>query len=658
MTTTADVPARFDVAIQGQGYMIDWGMKDRLSGPTSLQVARNQTDTQNKAGEQSLSRQNLWRRTITSWHHGMGQLVYDDETSDPYRYYKGVGIDVWTPGRVKPLGAVARRPIPAANGGHIAGTNNQMLLYDGLPYVVGLAGGTSLYYVYDTTIAVTAGAAILSACTDGKTIYLAQAGAGALGGGVINSIAAGSGASAAYTAGTTFYLVRYALGRLWGAADGGLYNITAAATFNLAANKSTTAVWTDVVQGQGGVIASVVDGSDSTLWFVGLLPDGTGITGGYPIADLPRGEVVRAMHSYLGYIILGTNKGVRVCKHAGGSNFTVGPLIDLFTDVGQTSYPGTLNAPSSTAVRCFASTGRWVYFGWSFFYWTGQSSASGTSGSFYAGLGRLDLSTFVDNLQPAYATDVMKFIDNTDSHSSGEVTGCAIDKWGTPTFVVSADECYAGTTTGSPVRTILNPGSALFNFLYQGRITWGLNDYKVVARARLRHDAATAGDTVTVGFQDEAGFSVLGGGSVTSPLSAQVTSIETFSSGILPSVQPNITWSTETSVGSGRSLYDVQIEAWPSPPRLERWQLPLLIRKTVGTKDNGSHTYQQTLTSLLDLIRGYASPSGRAIVEFQFLGQTYNVVIDDYEFIPAGPQPVEETEYEGTLVVTLSRAVS
>lgn len=654
MTTSADVPARFDVGLNGRAYMIDWAMKDRLSGPTSLRVARSQADTANKAGEQSLARENLWRRVVTSWHHGAGQLVYDDETSDPYRFYKSLGVDIWTPGRVKPLASVARKSVPNGNAGHISG-GNVMLLYTGLPYVVG-SGGTSLYYAYDATGPVTTAANILSACTDGQTIYLACAGAGTLGGGLIYTNSTGTGAAAAYTAGTTYYLVRYALGRLWGASDTGLYNITGAATFNLAVNKSTTARWTDVVAGQGGVLASVTDGFDSSIYFVGLLPDGSGVSGGYAVADLPRGEVVYAMHSYLGYIILGTNKGVRVCKHQGGSNFTIGPLLDLFSDVGQSASPGTLTAPDTTGVRCFASSGRWVYFGWSFYYWTGQDTASGTSGSFYAGLGRLDLSTFVDQLQPAYASDVMVLIGNTDGHTTGEVMGCVVDKWGTPSFVVANDECYTGSVQGTPGKSRLGAGT-VNNFLYQGRITHGINDAKVVSRAKARHDTISSTNTITFGFQVEAGGSALLGGSVTSTVGTAETAITTFSPSTLPSVQPNITWAAETSYAAGAYLYDLTIEAWPSPPRLERWQLPLLLHKTVETKDRGTYTYD-SLTTELDALRSLAASSGRQVIQFQFLGQTYNAVVDDYEFVPYGPAPVVGDEYQGTVVLTISRSVS
>lgn len=663
MALSADVPAKYDVAINGRGYMLDLA-SGRASGPTSLRVSRNQQDTANKAGEQSLTRENLWRRTATSWHHGCGQRSYDDLTGDPYRFYKSLSIDVWTQGEAKPLGALSRVAIPSANGGHIVGTRaNQMLLYNDFPYVTGNTGNASGYLTFDggpAAAAVTVANGILSWCTDGATVYIADAGGGGVGGAIVTSTMGGAAATA-YVAAGTYYLVRWALGRLWSADSAGLYNTTGAATRTLVyADPTTTWQFTDVVAGDGGVLASGYDKTHSNITLIGLLPDGSGVDGGVVIAEMPAGENILAMHSYLGYIILGTSRGVRVCKHS-GATFTVGPLLDLFSAEANAG----IKAPTSTGVRCFASFERFVYFGWSFYDWAGQTTSNGTSGSFQAGLGRMDLSTLLDTLQPAFATDVMVPINNSTPYTTGEVTGCTVDKWGIPAFVVTADECYIGARGGLPVSTKYQLTFNVANYLRMGNVGLGIDDTKTWTRWFLSHDPLTATTKVlSWQFRDRSG--AIYGPTVSQPTGAITSTTDMASTTEFitppppgPMLDPQVSWTDTTGNYTPLRLYDMRLEAWPSPPRLERWQLPLLLRSQVLTRDG--QTVDVDVAAELAAIATLGSPSGRSVVDFQFLGTNYKAVVDDWEFVPEDPgrRPGEAhaSVYQGTLVVTLSRQV-
>ena len=664
MALNTEVPQKWDVAINGRGYMLDL-TGGRASGPTSLRITRNQQDTANKAGEQSLARENLWRRVMTSWHHGAGQRSYDDTTGDPYRFYKSLGIDVWTQGQARALGPLARTPIPTANAGHIVGTRpNQMILYNDLPYVSGDTNCASAFNVFSAAAnSCTVPNGILSWCTDGATVYIADAGGGGTGG-AIYTTTMGGGAATLYVAAGTYYLARWALGRLWAADTAGLYNITGAATRTLAyTDPTTTWTWTDVVAGDGGVLASGYDKTHSNVTLVGLLPDGSGIDGGVVIAEMPAGENILSMHSYLGYILLGTNRGVRVCKHS-GATFTVGPLIDIFSADANAGF----KAPSTTAVRCFASFERFVYFGWSFYDWTGQESGTETSGNFYAGLGRLDLSTMLDTLQPAYATDVMGFIDNQPVYTSGEVTGCCVDKWGVPAYVVHGDECYTGGRSGTPAKTIYRPFVISGNYLRMGNVGLGIDDIKTWSRWAVSHDPVdtTPGvlKTFTWNFRDRSStygptITFASGGTTTT---TDMTDSTGWSPSLLPSgpsTDPSVTWVDQQGDFNILRIYDLRLEAWPSPPRVERWQLPLLLRTEVQTRDD--QTVPVDVAAELSAIAALGGGASRAVVDFQFLGSNYKAVVDDWEFVPEDPgkRPGEAhaSVYQGTLIVTLSRQV-
>jgi len=96
---------------------------------------------------------------------------------------------------------------------------------------------------------------------------------------------------------------------------------------------------------------------------------------------LPDGELVKSMYGYLGFVLIGTSKGVRIGIVGGNADLTIGALI-----------------PTDTEVLCFEGQDKYVWFGWGDF-----------EGTPYSGLGRIDLETFsnTESLAPAYASDLM-----------------------------------------------------------------------------------------------------------------------------------------------------------------------------------------------------------------------------------------------------------
>lgn len=672
MTTSPLVPAQYDVAINGRPYLVDFGSQ-RFAGPVSLKVNRTQADTGDRAGENSLARENLWRRTVTSWHHGCGQVHYDGNPSDPYRFNKSLGIDVWTQGQMKPLGGLARRATPAANGGNIAtnGTGNHMVLFNGQGYVSGGTNGNSAYLTWDTTSAQFSFAnGIISLCTDGSTVYGADAGAGGTGGAIYSW--PGTGAAAVYVAAGSYYLTRWALGRLWAADSTGLKNIVAGPTANLIITKpSTNWVYTDVVAGNGGVLVSGYDKSHSTVAFAGLLPDASGVVQGPTIAEMPAGEVIYAMHAYLGYIILGTNKGVRVCQHRGDADFIVGPLIDIFSP---DSNAGT-RAPSTTGVRCFASTGSYVYFGWSFYDWGGQFNSNENSGTFWGGLGRMDLSVMVNPLQPAYATDVMYKVTNgagggggtptgpVTQTIKGEITGCVIERGQTPSFVMAGVELVTGNLGGTPTRMNYYNNTGPDPYMRSGKVTLGLDDLKTPASFSMRWSQGEALSLPTLVVVNEQGVTTSNVITATAAAGSDVRTFDAAASAPSEAFELQTTWPSNAAIGNpvGR-VFDQRLSAWPAPPRVERWQLPLILRETLDLRD-GSTRDNFDGAAEITAIAALGTASTRTAVDFQFGGTTYtNCVIDDWEFIaeasgPGTTGPAGSPAWRGTLVVTLSREV-
>lgn len=101
MTTSSEVPGRLPVSVNGHNFLADPPLR------RTIPVAREQADTSTEAGEQSLNRGSLWRRSQESWHHGAGQDFLDgrqgDEPTDPHRFRSSKGLDIWTKGQVSLL---------------------------------------------------------------------------------------------------------------------------------------------------------------------------------------------------------------------------------------------------------------------------------------------------------------------------------------------------------------------------------------------------------------------------------------------------------------------------------------------------------------------------------------------------------------------------
>jgi hypothetical protein len=111
------------------------------------------------------------------------------------------------------------------------------------------------------------------------------------------------------------------------------------------------------------------------------------LTSGIIAAKLPDGEIVLKIESYLNYLLIGTDKGVRVASISDQS--------------GDLSY-GPLMIEDSTGIRDFAFRDRFVY-------------AAGCIDT-YAGLWRIDLGNELETLRFAHAKDA--YLDGATGYAT------------------------------------------------------------------------------------------------------------------------------------------------------------------------------------------------------------------------------------------------
>lgn len=445
------MPFLIDLSADGGGFISQ-----------SVPMLRNQADQGARPGEQSLSPDDLWRRSVESWHHGAGQTHADRETSDPYRFRSSIHCDPWTKSKLQPLNTIAET----------AGATTYSTL---------LVAGDTLFWQKDTALqyatvvvdgvptfssATGLPATIYSAASDGANVYTVHGSANDL---YVTDPATGVGASLVTNGGTKdLRLVRYAKGRILAFdTTGSVYNpVTAGAlptalyTHPLGADF----VWTDATEGESNIYMSGYSGTGSeahgVIYRTAIKADGTALDIPIIAARLPDGEQALAVCGYLGLLFIGTSLGVRTCLERDDGSLVVGPLIE------------------TGPCYCFEPQGSQVWFGWDVFedFQVQNIDGIGTC----AGLGRIDLTDFeFGKGAPPYATDLMR------EQTLVATTLSVITFQGSRFFVIAGVGLLGETT---PAHDTFYMVSGLFNF--------GLTEMKTWHYLKTRSGSNTAGTVI------------------------------------------------------------------------------------------------------------------------------------------------------------------
>jgi hypothetical protein len=397
----------YDVAIGGLPFF--YAIND--ARPYIRQTApfrKDQFDNGSEPGEQSLT--GWWIRSQASFHSGSGIKFFDPATTDEngrYRFADSKGVDVWTKGQVTLLSSCTSTHETtgaiAANGNvqqHVRSIkwNNTsgVLLRDEYDVDKIALDGTVTHFIdYNAGT----DAPVFAMCDDGTFAYW-----------ITNTATkktvykkALTGTSA--TANTFMFdeigtisnaAMEYVKDRIVLCADNKVYEFSTSASAMPTAvytHPTSTHVYTSVAASGPAIYIAGYNGIQSTiqkftLSTAGVMPT---LTSAVVAAELPVGEIVHKIYYYLGYMLIGTNKGVRVAAVSdqdGSLNY--GPLI---VETSQPCYD-------------FAARDHYIW------------CATGVDGN--PGVIRIDLSNELETLRFAWANDL--YIDDVTGHVT---TGCA-----------------------------------------------------------------------------------------------------------------------------------------------------------------------------------------------------------------------------------------
>ncbi len=430
----------YDIAISGLPFI--YAISD--ARPYIRQTApfkKDQFDNQNEPGEQSLT--GWWIRSQSSFHGGDGINFFDPTPNDEFGHYRfadSKGVNVWTKGQVTLLknctsthittGAIASNGVVQQHLRSIKwSTTKGVLLLDEYDVDKIAADGTVTHFVdYNAGVGVYP---VYAVCDDGKNAYWVT---NATAGGttkltVYGKPLTGSSASTAdefkvfdNSQIITNAVIEYVKQRLVICADNKVYECATAAASTptlLYTHPSSTHTYTSITASGSAIYLAGYNGIQSviekfTLSTTGTMPT---LTSSIVSAEMPTGEVIHKIFYYLGYMMIGTNKGVRaavVNDQDGSINY--GPLI----------------FESTQPVYDFAARDKFV--------WCAASVAG------EPGLIRIDLSTEIETLRFAYANDVY-----ADGVTGYKTTACAFIGNDDPTVVDRITFCTAnnGTSDGT-----------------------------------------------------------------------------------------------------------------------------------------------------------------------------------------------------------------
>jgi hypothetical protein len=498
---------------------------------------RDRIDTERNPGEQSLD-SGYWLRSQSSWHYGSGLSSAEPlEVSDAeaqFRFKRGGGVDPWTPGQVTLLKDTSQIMASAGSTQYLLGVDTGVLHAD----------GTTVSYVTNagSSSAVTWGgaSAVTSLTSDGANYYAANT-TGIYKG----TLPSGAGSKIWDTGATT--LVRWVKSRLFAAVGLSLYELTTGGPTlptALYTHPATGWTWTDFAEGPAAIYAAGYTGDQSYIYKITVTSSASSVVLSQPVvvADMPRSERVLSLYSYVGtYLVVGTNKGVRVALIQSDGSISLGPLI----------------VQSSDGCQDAVADGSFVYV---------TMGSNGEAGDRVnrAGLWRIDLGTNLNNSSLDFANCADLVAPSGTAGAAHQVTIAGDLLW------------FTATTSGLYRQSATDYVSE--GWLETGRIRLGTVETKAWRALRVLGDSQYTGSVEARASASEYTTpSTWTAACTATQVEPDATgSLTPVAAGPLPSIYLSFRLVRASATVSPRFI-GYQLKAVPAPRRSELLQVPLLM---------------------------------------------------------------------------------
>ena len=594
---------------------------------------KQQIDTTKEAGDQTI--QSWWKRSQSSFHLGAGIKFFDpgQDGSLIYRFQDSCGVNVFNVGNVTLLRKAAIQVASAtrnlAIGYSIAGE-------DGVLH----ASGATLTKVKSdgTTAVVTWGgvATILDLATDGGAYYVVSNEGifkGTLPAGIGVKLYNAVVAAAPVTAPTTRAKIAFVKQRLIFASNSTLFTASTYPTGVIPATLPAVApfpwthpepgwTWSGIVDGPNNIFLSGYSGDQSSIYSMTFNPATDALTAPTVVADLPRGEIVKSIVSYMGtYLAVGTNLGVRIAIITSNETLVMGPL----------------SITANASVNALMATGSFI--------WAAGSNATKTDATNHIGVFRLDLTRQVESnsllfpwQRDIYAEDAAWNSVSPDTNSVLSI--CPIGQSGRVAYTIDGIGLVFENAT-----LVCTDG-----YLDTGKIRMDTQDDKIFQFVRVSNLTNTA--TMKVSCIDDLNVKT----DLYTWNTDSYRAVETYGSDSLP--HPWMTYRFTLSIqGAYTTISPVFLgyQAKVQPANVKQRTIRIPLQNMYEEKDSSGKTVERSTWSRIIALE--AAEKTGAIVQYQDFGTGENVLvlIDKLQFIVSSlmNSRIDKANPGGIIIATL-----
>ena len=620
----------------------------------TAQYKKDQFDNSAEPGEQSLT--GWWVRSQTSWHNGAGIEFYEPGTDYQHvshRFYDSRGVDIWTVGELRLHkdvfhGYTGAQGINAATGND--GTKDVLVSGDANGILKKISLGVTGPNGAMDTANYTAGATypdghngsnypFHSVASDGSTYYAVCS--TCVHRGTIGTMTSDDIYFRYHSTASTNAFAKYAKGFMFFGHDNkiGIINTTAGATSsgthtsgtintfgtsdtylsNFTTHINASWKWNDAADSPGPIYMSGNGGSNGEIWKVDM--DNTGATivpdmpGATMSLSLPDGELVNAIHFYLGYLAVGTNKGVRICQVNSNGDLVMGPLLI------ETSY----------SVNGFTERGSYLY----------AATKVDNSGNTNGVLIRIDLSQQFDDGTFAYAFD-LEYQSTPDSSDCTEVYNLD-DR-----LVMVIEE--GGAAGELQVEHTTNYRES--GWLQTGKIRYSTVEPKFFKYLQTRGLIAS-GDTIAVQTIDSAGneYDIITLDAVSMGQNVGLNQPV----GGQEFIAVKYTLNNGSPVTDYPVLQSYQLKAIPGVPRQRMYQYPLSCFDIEMDKYNSQFGYIGRAYDVIGRLEELEILGDFVAIQDFRTGEAYQGVIEEVRFTNESSPDKDSNGFGGLLLVTVRK---
>jgi len=601
----------YDVALGGMPFI--YAVSDER--PYIRQTApfnKPQFDNNQEPGEQSLT--GWWIRSQSSFHSGIGIKFYDPSggESTAHRFADSSNVDVWTKGQVTLLKESTNT---STSSGIYKLISNVSTTTDVVTAFI--PGSTTLKDITttgstNTTYATTA-SAIVDVVSNGTTLFIANATR------IFYQTIGNTGAlNNHYSTGTAAVKMAWVKQRLVAGIGTSIYELTGAlgtttlptATYT---HPNTGWEWTSISEGGSAIYAAGYAGGNGaiykfTLNTAGVMPT---LTSGIIAAQLPSGEYPRKIESYLGYLVIGTNKGVRVASISDtNGDLSYGPLIIEAANTGLD----------------FAFRDRFVY-------------VTGTINT-YAGLYRIDLGNELETLRFAYAPDT--YLDGATGHAT------SVD------FIGNSDQ-IAFTTSGSNGIAIQSTTTlAPSGYIKTGKIRYGTlepkNFKRLIGRGTFNVGETILSSVVTNADGTETEFDHIAYTTDVNPVEVITNQPEDAQEFLAYKFTLN---RDATTTSSGPTFKGYQIKSTIATPRVRLIKFPVYCFDTETDKYNTLVGYEGRAFDRIRLLEDIEKTGDVITWQDLSIGESQQAVIEQVSFTRMTPPDRRFDGFGGIIEITI-----